>query len=233
MSEESNVITHTAKSLADQLNKSNIQYVDLIRGKGYDDYMELCKLAAHDNLVIIRGYSDDGICFEGAISDQIGAWDTTRFFMDAKGPLPEYDDCDDEESMQDYILRKNNAVEVSAVWCRKETGYAWAYETEIPHATFDIYEDGEKWCRGIVIDLNDLQPKVVVAIPDEIAEAIAAEKQRYEGSVSTLIKMANDDREIKSGDHIMTSDQAKYFRLGVKSAIELLGPKFPFDIAGE
>lgn len=39
----------------------------------------------------------------------------------------------------------------------KEKGpFAWTYSTEIPHATFEIIEEGEKFCRGIVFDINDL-----------------------------------------------------------------------------
>ena len=34
--------------------------------------------------------------------------------------------------------------------------YAWIYRTEIPHACFDILENGEKYCKGIVFSLNDL-----------------------------------------------------------------------------
>jgi len=31
------------------------------------------------------------------------------------------------------------------------------YETDIPHETFDIYEDGEKFCRGIVFSIDSLK----------------------------------------------------------------------------
>jgi hypothetical protein len=37
---------------------------------------------------------------------------------------------------------------IDAVWCEGE--YSWTYKTNIPHATFDIWEDGEKYCKGIV-----------------------------------------------------------------------------------
>jgi len=44
---------------------------------------------------------------------------------------------------------------VDALWA-KEDGYSWTYRTDIPHATFEIVEDGEPYCRGIVIDVADL-----------------------------------------------------------------------------
>ena len=33
---------------------------------------------------------------------------------------------------------------------------SWSYLTDIPHKTFDIMEDGEIYCRGIVFSLDDL-----------------------------------------------------------------------------
>ena len=33
---------------------------------------------------------------------------------------------------------------------------AWTYMTDIPHATFDVMDDGELYCRGIVFALADL-----------------------------------------------------------------------------
>ena len=43
---------------------------------------------------------------------------------------------------------------IKTLWSKGE--YAWQYETEIPHATFEILEDGDKYCRGIVFDLADV-----------------------------------------------------------------------------
>ena len=45
--------------------------------------------------------------------------------------------------------------EIEAVWCApgKPT---WSYETDIPHATFNICEDGELYCEGIVFSIDHL-----------------------------------------------------------------------------
>jgi hypothetical protein len=43
---------------------------------------------------------------------------------------------------------------IEAIWGKD--GYSWTYKTDIPHATFDIFEDGEKFCRGIVFDIKSL-----------------------------------------------------------------------------
>ena len=73
--------------------------------------------------VVVFGYSDDNAEFRGAIDDEVGCYNGGRIY----------------ENGEDYI---------DAVWCEGE--YSWTYNTNIPHATFDIYEDGEKYCRGIV-----------------------------------------------------------------------------------
>lgn len=44
---------------------------------------------------------------------------------------------------------------IEAVWCPDEPDCSWAYKTDIPHVTFDVVEDGELYCRGIVFRLAD------------------------------------------------------------------------------
>lgn len=68
--------------------------------------------------VVVFGYSDDNAEFRGAYDEEIGCYDGGRVYEDA----------------DKYI---------DAVWCDGE--YSWTYKTNIPHATFDIYEDGEKY----------------------------------------------------------------------------------------
>lgn len=75
--------------------------------------------------VVVFGYSDDNTEFRGAYDEEIGCFDGGRVYEDG----------------DKYI---------DAVWCEGE--YSWAYKTNIPHATFDIYEDGEKYCKGIVFE---------------------------------------------------------------------------------
>ena len=45
-------------------------------------------------------------------------------------------------------------MEFRSVW--HDTGdYEWIYLTDIPHETFDIMFEGEKYCRGIVFELKE------------------------------------------------------------------------------
>jgi hypothetical protein len=121
--------------------------------------IEECKAAAEHNLVVIFGASDDLVEFRGAVEDEIGAYYGVDFILDAEGLVPaeRNDDWSDEE-MVEYFRRKPAARLAAALWCA-EDGYSWTFRTEIPHATFNILEDGDLFCRGIVVDLRDLAPE--------------------------------------------------------------------------
>lgn len=67
------------------------------------------------------------------------------------------DDFDTEEEIMRYYQRKKNAKSIKALWC-KEGDYSWTYSTDIPHATFEVVDDGKPYCRGIVFALSDIEP---------------------------------------------------------------------------
>lgn len=108
-------------------------------------------------LLIVYGASDDLIEFDGAFRDEQGCYGGDTIKIDAQGALPDFDSLEDEEDHADYAARKPNARDIHALWDPGD-GYSWRYETDIPHVTFEITEDGEPYCRGMVIDLADLQP---------------------------------------------------------------------------
>jgi len=115
-------------------------------------------LAKEDGLLVIYGMSDDLMELEGAISDECGCFNGGSFMLDDQGILLPWDgdDYGDEYDAEQYFKRKPKAKMLEALWCEEEE-YSWTYKTDIPHACFDIVEDGEKYCRGIVIDLKDLK----------------------------------------------------------------------------
>lgn len=108
------------------------------------------------SLVIVYGASDDLMELEGAIHDEFGCYGGGTALVDAQGLLSRsaIDDGDDDE-IADFVARKKGAREITALWC-KEPGISWTYRTTIPHATFNVLEDGEVYCRGIVFALSDL-----------------------------------------------------------------------------
>jgi len=112
------------------------------------------RLAREAGLVVLFGASDDLAEFKGAIYDEVGCYDGGVILLVGGKPyeLGVCDcDCPHAVKADDAALARGNKIK--AVWCGPE-GYSWTYETGIPHATFDVMEDGERYCRGIVFDLE-------------------------------------------------------------------------------
>jgi len=115
--------------------------------------------ARMSGLVVVFGASDDLTEFRGAISDEAGANDGATHKIDKDGIVPDWDTVghDDEEEVAKYMARKKGkTATIEALWC-KEGEYSWTFKTELPHATFEIVEDGRPYCRGIVFNINDIK----------------------------------------------------------------------------
>ena len=126
-------------------------------------------IAAHakrNGVVVVYGASDDLMEFEGAIRDEVGCFEGGTVRIHAGGILSKEDidleDDDDTELLQ-YAERKAASRTIEAKW--DSEGYSWTYKTDIPHATFDIMEDGEKYCRAIVFNVADIDPRPAAADP--------------------------------------------------------------------
>lgn len=131
----------TKQELADQLNGR--EYLEEITDA------EAAK-AKDAGLVVIFGYSDDNVEFRGAINDEVSRIDGGDIFLERSGPLEDHEDCECEYCC--YQQRKDNAEKIQAIW--SEGDYSWQFRTDLPYASFDIMEGTEKFCRGIVIDVN-------------------------------------------------------------------------------
>ncbi len=137
----------TKEELAAQLN-----------GREYREELTKDETAAAKaaGLVVVFGASDDLMEFRGAIYDEFGCYDGGEVLVDAQGMLDRSQiDDDDDEAIADFVSRKKSARAIEAVWC-VEGDYSWAYKTEIPHSTFEVLDDCEPYCRGIVFALADL-----------------------------------------------------------------------------
>jgi hypothetical protein len=135
---------------------------ELLNGREYRDeltsYEE--RQAKEEGLVIVFGASDDLVEIRGAIHDELDAFEGVTFQMDKKGVIekPIQSDMDEEDfevQFEEYLERKKKAVKISAIW-NDYGNPCWEYRTDVPHETFDIMEDGEVYCKGIVLSVNDL-----------------------------------------------------------------------------
>lgn len=131
----------TKEELAQQLNG---------REYGNEITKELKRAAQENGLVVVFGYSDDCIEFRGAMEDEAGCYNGTTIYFTKNCHIIENDHYD---VLEQYGFDKQ-LYEIEAIW--NKDGYSWVYETVIPHTVFDILEDGEKYCRGIVFSKYDL-----------------------------------------------------------------------------
>ena len=131
------------------------QLATLLNGREYrNEITELEeKQAKDDGLVVVFGASDDLMEFRGGINDEIGCYDGGIALIDEHGVLSDRESIDDDDELEEFFKRKPNTKKIEAVW---GGDISWAYKTSIPHATFDIMEDGEVYCRGIVFGISDL-----------------------------------------------------------------------------
>ncbi|RFP19636.1 hypothetical protein D0T23_04965 [Duganella sp. BJB475] len=106
-------------------------------------------------LLVIFGASDDLMEFRGVENDEFGCYNGGTALIDAKGVLPERENIEEDAELKDFFAREPAARKIEALWAA-EPGYSWTYRTDVPHATFEIIEDGAPYCRGIVIDVVDL-----------------------------------------------------------------------------
>lgn len=117
---------------------------------------DLLEQAKAGGLVIVHGSSDDLAEFRGAIHDEASIYGGGTVYFDGKGVLLDYDDIDrdDEAEMRNYFDRKRLATSLEAHW-HNEPGASWTYTTAIPHSTFNMLDNGELYCKGIVFSLED------------------------------------------------------------------------------
>lgn len=126
------------------------QVAELLEGRTYGDEDKFLCNADTSRVLIIFGASDDFMQLRGFISaDEVSCYGGGDAFITDSGLLTH---CDEE--CDHYIEAKEEAHKITAIW--DEEGYSWVYETELPHVTFDIFDEGEPYCRGIVIDLKDI-----------------------------------------------------------------------------
>jgi len=134
----------TPKEAAEALNNS--QY----RSEGSRELFAEMKAS---RLVAVYGASDDLMEFEGAIRDEFGAYGGETVHVTGAGILR--NECDSDRCPH-FRHEKASAFPIEALWC-EEDGYSWTYRTDIPHETFNVMEDDETYCRGIVFSLDNLR----------------------------------------------------------------------------
>lgn len=112
--------------------------------------------AKKSGLVVVFGAS-------GGLLEMRGAWQETYDMCGGDELLLTQKGVWNEEACSDKCIHFRSAYQeayrhgqlLEALW--NEDGYSWAYRTTVPHVTFEIVDEGEKYCRGIVFAVADLR----------------------------------------------------------------------------
>lgn len=108
--------------------------------------------AKSDGLVVVFGASDSLMEFRGAIHNEANVYEEEIVPIYNNAVIENQCDAEDCPYFAALFL---GASKIEAVW--DEEGYSWIYKTDIPHATFEIMEYGDKYCRGIVFSIGDVK----------------------------------------------------------------------------
>lgn len=119
------------------------EFSEKINGRQYLNELtdEDIEIAKENDFLIIYGYSDDNVEVDGVFRDEFGAWNGTTIYYRPSDKVVYQSETPDI-----------NDVEISCLWCAKDSEFTWSFKTSIPHETFKIYDESEKFCLGIVID---------------------------------------------------------------------------------
>lgn len=135
----------------------NIEYaVAALDGCEYPDVgdPELFSQMADAGLVAVFGGSDDLMEFRGAIYDENTVWACEPAYVTRAG-LVELCECECDAAIRENARKLKGATPIEAIWS-PPTGESWIYKTDIPHQTFQVMEDGEVYCTGILFRLADV-----------------------------------------------------------------------------
>lgn len=132
------------------------------REYGHEITKEECALARDAGLLVLFGYSDDNLELRGAVHDEVGAYgcdDGRNYLVTTAGVLEEWDKYDDKkkEEAREWFRRESLPRAVVNVRWGGFSGWSWEITPDVPHATFEIRDGDEKFCRGAVVSLADFK----------------------------------------------------------------------------
>jgi hypothetical protein len=133
-----------------------------LSGVEYDSGFDLGKYHKElkaDGVIIAYGESDDLLEFTGACWSEVGAFEgaEVKIACRSRGEAFIFDEEENRDSAEFNRSEIAAMQTVKAIRGPEELDAGWLIETEIPHETFDIMEDGELFCRGVVFSVNDVK----------------------------------------------------------------------------
>jgi hypothetical protein len=125
------------------------------------------KLAKENDLLVCFGRSDDLLEFRGLIYDEVDAYGTgtASIVLKKDNNVDLMSGCALEEIKD--LFEENDLVfnlpivEIEASYCKEEFPTGWLVKSKIPSASFEIFEDGQVSCKGIIIEKADLMRELL------------------------------------------------------------------------
>jgi hypothetical protein len=112
---------------------------------------ELREQAIKSGLVFVCGPDYDTMEFDGAIRHRLDRCNGGMAYLDETGLLEK----ESGENCPCIAIRQAGVKTIYANW--NDCKCLWTYETSIPHAKFNLFDEGELSCVGIVFDLSELK----------------------------------------------------------------------------
>ena len=128
-----------SNSFAQKVTKEAL--AELLHGREYPFKLttEERQLAKASNLVVVYGLSDDLMEFDGAMYEEVGCYEGGTASLNKEG----------------LCKKKHRTAKIKALGC-ETMEYSFTYKTKLPHAVFDVLDDDDKYCRGIVFSMSDI-----------------------------------------------------------------------------
>jgi hypothetical protein len=133
------------------------QFAGLLNRRQYSKEItkDECQLAKKNGLLVAFGHSDDCLELRGILHDEYYSYDGSieHFGINQNNQLVHISD-ETVASLKEWGVK---TFSIQAIWCPTSIDSSWLITTDdLPFATFDIFEDDNLFCRGIVIDKQDI-----------------------------------------------------------------------------
>lgn len=112
--------------------------------------------AKERGIVILYNIHPMTCVLKGAIHSETDCYVGKIAFIDSTGFSRRFYFTDPEERFSYKNWKENKDIEFR-IKCNSEGNPYWRYETKIPHEKFDVYEDGELFCEGIIFYADELK----------------------------------------------------------------------------
>lgn len=124
-----------------------VQFDKLEIGNYFDEIRKKDQYLKDNDIIVVTGYSDDGVQIFGAHTAALNAYDGCKV---------------------DLTISEGRQIKFEALWCEVVEGETipWTFKADFNFETFDIIEDDGVFCRAMVFKLEDAAPsRAIPSVP--------------------------------------------------------------------